>query len=170
MMRMLEAAGIEVLSDGERAADEDNPRGYYELEAVKGLPDDTAWLPAARGKVVKIISQLLLQVPSTERYRVVFMRRDLEEILASQQKMLLRRGEDESAPVEQMKRNFILHLGDLEAFLKSRDDVEALFVSYNRLMNDPASQVTRVAEFVERKDRIEAMRAVIEPGLYRNRR
>lgn len=170
MMRMFEAAGIDVASDGERTADEDNPRGYYELEAVKGLPEDTSWIPATRGKVVKIISRLLLQVPSTEKYRVIFMRRDIDEILKSQQKMLVRRGEDTSDPDDEMRRNFIIHLGDVEVFLKERSDIEALFVSYNRLMNDPASQVLRVAKFIDRVDSVDAMRAVIEPGLYRNRK
>ncbi len=169
MMRMLEAAGLAVVSDGERVADEDNPRGYYEFERVKKLPDDTAWLPDCEGKAVKIISRLMMMLPTGHRYRVVFMRRNLDEILRSQKKMLDRRGEDESFDDAEMKRNFILHVGEVEAFIAARDDVEALFVNYNRLMTDPDKQIARVAEFLGRADKADAMKAVVEPALYRQR-
>ena len=82
MMQLLEAGGIAALTDHIRTADTDNPRGYYEFERVKKVKDDTAWLPDARGKVVKMVSQLLLDLPATEKYRIVFMERDLEEVLA----------------------------------------------------------------------------------------
>ena len=172
MMRMLEAAGLPVMTDGERGADEDNPRGYYEFERVKGLPQDVAWLPECRGKAVKVISRLMLHLPDTERYRVVFMRRNVEEILHSQSKMLERRGVDEQAHEAEhlaMKRNFILHLGEVEEFLASRSNFDTLFVSYNRLMHAPEVQVCRVAEFVGQLQRAETMRAVVEPSLYRQR-
>lgn len=169
MMRMMEAAGLDVVSDGERVADEDNPRGYYEYERVKKLPGDVAWLPECRGKAVKIISRLMLQLPDTERYRVIFMRRSIDEILRSQRKMLERRAEDERFEDAEMKRNFILHLGEVEAALSKRPELEPLFVSYNRLMDAPDKQVARVAEFLGRADRVDAMKAVVEPGLYRQR-
>lgn len=169
MMRMIEAAGVAVVSDGERVADEDNPRGYYEFERVKKLPDDTAWLPECEGKVVKVISRLMMMLPTGHRYRVVFMRRNLDEILRSQEKMLERRGEEESFDDGEMKRNFILHVGEVEAFVAGRDDIEALFVSYNRLMSDPAPQIARVAKFLGRQDQVDAMTAVVEPALYRQR-
>ncbi|MEQ9498872.1 MAG: sulfotransferase domain-containing protein [Deltaproteobacteria bacterium] len=170
MMRMLEAAGLGVVSDGERAADDDNPRGYYELERVKKLPDDVGWLPECEGKAVKVISRLMMMLPEGGyRYRVIFMRRNLDEILRSQKKMLERRGEDESFEDAEMKKNFILHVGEIEAFVAGRDDFEVLFVNYNRLMSDPAKQIQRVAEFLGRGDRIDDMTAVVEPGLYRQR-
>ena len=110
MMQMLEAGGIEILSDGERQADDDNPKGYYELEAVKKTKDDASWVETATGKAVKMISQLMLDLPLDREYRVIFMRRDLQEILASQAKMLARRGGGKSADIDdgQMVKLFYL--------------------------------------------------------------
>ena len=87
---MLEAGGLAILTDGERAADVDNPKGYYELERVKNLEKETdkSYLRAARGKVLKVISFLIKDLPDDNDYRVLFMRRDLDEVLASQHKMI----------------------------------------------------------------------------------
>src|SRR5262245_12295550 len=92
MMSMLEAGGLGALTDGIRAADEDNPKGYYEFERVKKIKQDTAWLADAKGRVVKMISQLLLDLPAAYQYRIIFMRRNIDEILASQKQMMVRRG------------------------------------------------------------------------------
>ena len=95
MMKMLEAGGILPIIDNIRTADEDNPKGYYEFERVKAIDKgDTEWVADAQGKSVKVISALLKHLPSDHQYRVIFIRRHMDEILASQRKMLLRRGED----------------------------------------------------------------------------
>src|SRR5438445_13894335 len=90
MMQMLENGGVEVLTDNLRTADTDNPRGYYELEPVKRIKRDASWLPQTRGKAFKMVSQLLYDLPPGESYRIIFMERDLDEVLASQEKMLRR--------------------------------------------------------------------------------
>ena len=105
MMQMLDQAGIEVVTDNIRQADRDNPRGYYEFERVKKMKEDASWLPQLRGKAVKMISQLLYDLPESKQYRILFMERDFDEMLLSQEKMLARlgrpaapRGTDRSAP------------------------------------------------------------------------
>jgi len=92
MMQMLGAGGLAVLTDGKRGADADNPRGYYEYEAVKSLGQDASWLASAGGKAVKIVSALLIHLPDGFDYRVIFMRRPIAEVLASQRAMLDRLG------------------------------------------------------------------------------
>jgi hypothetical protein len=92
MMQMLEAGGMEVAIDYIRRADEDNPKGYYELEVVKRIKEDTSWLDGMAGKVFKIVSMLLYYLPHDRYYKIIFMRRKMEEILASQHVMLLRQG------------------------------------------------------------------------------
>src|ERR1700676_4693559 len=109
MMQMLENGGVAVVTDGIRSADTDNPRGYYEFEPVKTIRRDASWLPAMRGKALKIVSPLLYDLPPSETYRIVFMERDLEETLLSQERMLTRLGRT-AAPREQMKRAYVLHL------------------------------------------------------------
>ena len=102
---------MKALTDNVRTADEDNPKGYYELEIVKKPDEDQSWVEGAQGKVVKVISQLLKPLPKEYDYRVIFMRRDMDEILASQNRMLIRRGEDADAiSDEQMAMIFDRHL------------------------------------------------------------
>ena len=115
MMKILEAGGLEVLTDNLRTADEDNPKGYYEFERVKKLKEDQAWLDDAKGKVVKIISAILKDLPPDYNYKIVFMYRKIEEILASQKKMLIRRGEPtDKTSDEKMTEVFESHLKQVE--------------------------------------------------------
>lgn len=170
MMRMLEAGGLPVLVDGLRTADEDNPRGYYEFERVKQLEHDTAWLPEARGKVVKIISALLQHLPPSERYRVVFMRRDLGEVLASQREMLRRRGEPTDATRdEEMARFFTSHLRRVEGWLAAQPACDVLYVSYNDLLREPGPSSHEVAAFLGGELDAARMREVVSQRLYRQR-
>src|SRR5262249_24135332 len=108
MMQMLDNGGVPVVTDNIRTADTDNPRGYYEFERVKKIKQEAAWLPETRGKAVKMVPQLLYDLPPTERYRIIFMERDLDEVLTSQEKMLERLGRP-AAPRERMKRSFLMH-------------------------------------------------------------
>ena len=172
MMKMLEAGGLPPLQDNIRTADEDNPKGYYEYERVKKLPGDTAWLPLACGKAVKIIALLLTKLPlKGYRYKVLFMRRDIEEILASQKRMLVRRGEaTDKVSDEEMITTYHRHLSEVMGFLDANPCFTVLFVNYNDLMRDPADWVPRINAFVGGKLDEEAMKAVVDPNLYRNRR
>ena len=92
MMQMLDNGGVPVVTDNIRTPDTDNPRGYYEFEQVKKIKEDVSWLPATRGKAFKMVSQLLYELPASETYRVIFMERDLDEMIRSQEKMLSRLG------------------------------------------------------------------------------
>jgi len=169
MMQMLAAGGIEVVTDSIRIADTDNPRGYLEFERVKKIKQDSSWLPEARGKVVKMVSQLLRDLPPSERYRVIFMERDLDEVLASQEKMLQRLGRS-AAPRDKMKAAFQTHLEELDRWLAKQSHVALLRVSYNELLEDPVVQAQRVCQFLDRIMDLDAMTGAVDPSLYRNRR
>lgn len=172
MMSMLEAGGLELVQDGIRVADEDNPKGYYELERVKKLKEDKAWLPGAKGKVVKAISQLLYEFPTdgSFRYNVIFMRRNIDEILASQTKMLKRRGtHDPSVSDEEIRRMFLIHLDHVTTYLRQHPCFETLYVNYNLLMQDAAEKVRALGEFLGGELNAAAMTDVIDASLYRNR-
>src|SRR5207245_8169551 len=125
MMQMLERGGIEIVTDNIRTADADNPRGYYELEKVKQIKRDASWLPSTRGKAFKMVSQLLYDLPPGEEYCILFMQRDLDEVLASQEKMLQRLGRT-AVPREKMKQSFVLHLDKLQDWLRRQAHMEVL--------------------------------------------
>ncbi len=168
MVQMLDQGGLPVLTDERRAADVDNPRGYYEFELVKRMKSDTSWVPEARGKVVKVVSALLYDLPAGERYRIVFMQRDLDEVIASQEKMLQRRGQ-QIPPREKVKAAFELHLERLFEWLGRQPHMRLLLVSYNDLMSDARRQAQRVCEFLDGQPDAGRMLAAIDPALYRNR-
>jgi hypothetical protein len=171
MMKMLEAGGMEVLADHVRGADEDNPEGYYEFERVKRIEHDQAWLDDARGKVVKMISALLKHLPPSYPYKVVFMRRRLEEVLASQRQMLLRRGKAADATSdEKMAAFFTNHLRRTEQWLAEQSNIDVLYVSYNELMQAPDVHCAEVVQFLGLPLDAARMVSVASDRLYRQRR
>jgi hypothetical protein len=174
MMQMLHRGGLPALTDAIRSADEDNPRGYFELERVKQTRSDPSWLDEAHGKVVKLISRLLLDLPAPDpervRYQVIFMRRDLDEVLRSQKKMLEHRGADDAGSDEQIKELFVAHLEEVETWLRGRPDIDVLFVSYSRMVTEPRQGAERINAFLGGVLDIEAMLSEVDPSLYRNRK
>jgi hypothetical protein len=171
IMKMLEAGGLPVLTDGLRAADEDNPKGYYEVERVKDLAGeaDKGWLAGARGKGIKVISYLLRSLPSTFNYKVVFIRRNLEEVLASQRKMLARRGEAEETAPERMRALYEDDLWRASYQLRRRPEFESLEVDYSAVLARPLEEARRLTAFLGGGLDAEAMAAAVDPQLYRNR-
>src|SRR5947209_15332153 len=139
MMQMLHGGGVEVVTDHVRTADTDNPRGYYEYEQVKKIKTDTSWLPATRGKAFKMVSQLLYDLPGSERYRILFMERDLDEVLLSQEKMLQRLGRP-AAPRHEMTQAFTLHLERLQRWLEQQPHLAVLCVRYSDLIERPQDE------------------------------
>lgn len=168
MMQMLEGGGIEVVTDRLRTADIDNPRGYYEHEAVKSIKQDASWLPQTRGKAFKMISLLLYDLPPTERYRIIFMERDMEEVLLSQETML-RRLNRTAAPRAQMQNSYKLHLERLAQWLRGQPNMVVLKVNYNDLVDKPEQQARRVVEFLGGTMNIAGMTNAVDPTLSRNR-
>ncbi|EAQ78560.1 sulfotransferase domain-containing protein [Blastopirellula marina] len=168
MMQMLDRGGIPALTDEIRTADTDNPQGYFEYERVKQTRDDPSWLDHADGKVVKMVSSLLYDLPTTHSCRVLFMRRDIDEILDSQEKMLTRLGRP-AARREDIKQAFSVHLDRLLQWLPTQEHLQVLQVSYNDLFVSPNEEIGKVTRFLDRELDLPAMVDVIDPGLYRNR-
>lgn len=169
MMAMLEAGGVPVLADGVRKADEDNPKGYYEFERVKQLKDDKGWLPGARGKVVKMVSALLFDLPADEGYRVVFMERELAEMVASQKVMRERHGDPDPLPEAQRISLFEKHLAQVYNWADRQPHLLLMRVRYNDLVYDPAGHVDGIDAFLGGGLDTHAMAAVVDRSLYRQR-
>ncbi len=170
MMKMLEAGGLQAVSDGLRTADTDNPEGYYEFERVKQLDKgDTAWLAEAEGKVVKVISALLEHLPPDYQYRVIFMNRRMEELLASQRKMLAHRGEPSDISDEKLAELLEKHVRRVKSWLATQPHFRLLDLDYNRMLTEPQPFAQQINRFVDGILDEEAMAAVVNPALYRNR-
>jgi hypothetical protein len=170
MMQMLVAGGMTALSDGERAPNVDNPRGYLEWERIKTLPEDPGCIAEAKGKVVKVISRLLLSLPESHEYTVIFMQRPLPEILASQDAMLRRRGayKDDANPGA-IVAAFGKHLREVYAWLEAKPHVRALEVRYHDVLNQPKAISEKLANFLGIPLDTAAMANQVDTSLYRNR-
>ncbi len=170
MMQMLVAGGMPALSDGERGADTDNPRGYLEWERIKQLPNDPGCIAEGEGKVVKVISRLLLSLPAGHEYRIIFMQRPLPEVLASQDQMLRRRGTyKEGADPAAISAAFEKHLREVYAWLDGKPYVKAIPTPYHDVLSKPKDVAQQLAEFLEIPLNVEAMIQQVDGALYRNR-
>ena len=170
MMKAIHAGGIEPVIDNIRVADEDNPKGYYEFEPVKKTKEDASWLQGAAGKVVKMVYRLLYDLPADNKYRVVFMQRDLVEVLASQKKMLERSGKAGGGiSDEQMASLFTTELKKCEKWIAEQPNFQVLYVGHRDMINDAAGQAKRINEFLGGGLNEQAMAETVDPTLYRNR-
>jgi len=170
MMQMLAAGGVPVLTDGQRTADDDNPRGYYEWERIKQLPQDPGCVAEAEGKAVKVISQLLFALPAGRDYRIIFMERPLAEVVASQAEMIRRRGTsgaalNESALIAALQA----HLNQVNTWLRSRPAIVLCRVGYHQVLGDPRSASETVQQHLQRTLDLDSMVQPVNPSLYRCR-
>ena len=170
MMRMLEAGGIEILFDNRRKADEDNPKGYYEFEKVKTIKKDSSWLASAESKAFKMVSMLLYDLPSNWEYRIVFMKRNIDEILASQKRMLERSDRNNSnVSDKEMSILFNKHLAEVEKWLGKQNNINTLYISYNDTILKPLEAIQKLNRFLGNELYIDKMAKIVNKSLYRQR-
>jgi hypothetical protein len=170
MMRMLEMGGLPVLTDHVRTPDDDNPNGYYEFEAVKQTKEDSAWLEGSEGKAVKMVYRLLYDLPADRTYKVLFMRRKREEVLASQKVMLERHGIADGVKEDQMAALFRAEIDAFYKWVAGQSHIDLIDVDYNRMQQNPKAEAARVNGFLGGALNEDAMVAVVDQSLYRNRK
>ena len=170
MMQILESGGMKIVTDNIRKASEDNPNGYYEYERVKKIKEDASWLKETRGKAFKMVSQLLYDLPSDENYKVIFMKRKRNEILASESKMLERMGSSKDGTSdEKMGEFFDKHLSKIIDWIEGRKYIDVLYIDYNDLLINPDEHIKTLNRFLNYKLNEEKSVKVIDKSLYRNR-
>ena len=172
LMQMLEKGGMPVVTDKIRTPDEDNPKGYHEFERIKELDktSDKSWLKEYPGQVIKTISFLLQDLPLNLNYQVIFMRRNLEEVLRSQNKMLERSGAVGTVvPDEKMRQNYEFHLKKVYYRLDHIPNFQVLYLDYSAVVADPLDAARRISGFLGSGLDVQAMASAVEAGLYRNR-
>jgi len=172
LMKMLDEGGMQIMTDSERTADIDNPKGYFEYERVKDLEKETdkSYVSEGRGKVLKVISFLIKDLPDDNDYRVIFMRRNLDEVIASQNKMIQRLGTDDSTAAEEaMKEAYRNDIVRTRLLCKNRPNFELIEISYKSTVEDPEETARSVNAFVGGHLDEAAMRVAVDGSLYRNR-
>lgn len=170
MMEMLKVGGMDILTDNIRKADVDNPRGYYELEKVKKIKDDSSWLKETYGKAFKMISMLLYELPANERYKIIFMLRNIDEMIFSQKKMLKRFNKKPAVKNDkEMRSTFKTHLDKIYKWLDNQQNIDALYISYNDIVMNPLKEVESVNRFLGNILNIDEMIKAVDPSLYRSR-
>jgi sulfotransferase family protein len=170
MMKMLAEGGMPVITDEIRRADSDNPNGYFEFETVRQMSaGNVEWLAHANGKAVKVISALLEYLPANYSYKIIFLERDVHEILTSQRKMLMNRNEREMGEETGIEAQIQKHLSVMKPWLVRQPNIEVLYVNYNTLMTDPEPVCEQIIEFLDRPLNQTRMLAVPDKQLYRNR-
>jgi hypothetical protein len=171
MMQMLMAGGMGIVSDEIRKADEDNPRGYLEWERVKKLKEDQSWLGECVGKAIKVISVFLFDLPSQYKYKIIFMQREMEEVLASQKVMLQRREEKgDGLGDEEMAGKFGEHLEQVENWLARQSYLTVLYLKYNEVIKYPLYYSKMVNNFLGGELNEKNMAEAIVDSLYRQRK
>ena len=170
MMQILQAGGIPLLTDGKRGADEDNPEGYWEWEEIKKLPRDPTILKAAVGKAVKIVTPLLPSLPRAHRYKIIYMMRPLDQVVASQIAMLRRFGRDPGREADHLAKMQGEHSARIREVMEASGRVEILEVGYPELVADPARVVEKLAAFLGgRFQPGPGVLACVKPQLHRQR-
>lgn len=169
MMKMLEAGGALPLRDGRRSADMDNPNGYYEFEPVKRTREDSRWLAQARGKAVKMVYSLLYDLPTDRTYDVIFMRRDLSEILASQRRMLMNMELAPTVDDDRMARLFTGEIIRFQKWIADSSHINCIEIVYNDVAAGHIEPLHQINSHLGNGLDVSAMSAVVDPSLYRNR-
>lgn len=169
MMQMLGAGGLDLFTDEKRMADDNNLKGYLEHEEVKNLAKNKSWLPKANGKGVKIIAQLLPFLPQNYKYKIVFMERDIIEVVSSQQKMLGRLGKqvkDDTLPMG-LVQDFNQTIAEIKSWIKNNRNVEAIFVDYNKVIEQPYQEALMVNDFLGGILNVHSMTEAVDSSMKR---
>ena len=169
MMQMLAAAGLEIYTDNQRKPDENNPKGYFEADAVKGLVTDNAWIKDCRGKVIKVVAPVVPYLPQQERYRVLFMQRDIKEIVSSQNRMLGRLEKQGGDIEDQRLQEVFLQQALVAAQMVVSHGNPLLSVGYASAIEDPEKAARLIAEFLDMELDISAMVATVDSTLHREK-
>lgn len=171
LMQMLEAGGCPVLKDEARPPDPDNPKGYYEFEAVKSPAGYRSWIPRAEGKAVKVVAQLLRFLPPYQPgYHVILISRAMDEVMASQEAMLMRLGRTGAAlDRASLAKVFARHLDEARELAGKREDMRLLGIEHREVLQNPGAAARSIADFLASGLDVQAMASAVDPALYRRK-
>jgi len=166
MMQMLQKGGLQTLTDHERKADQSNPKGYFEYQPVKSLHKDNSWLHEAKNKSVKVVAPLLKFLSPEYRYKVIFMKRDLTEVIKSQQKMI---GKNPDILPFNLFEAYNKQLNQVEIWKNKEPGVELIYLDYKEVLEHPGQVADKLSAFIGSKLNKSEMLTCVDKTLYRNK-
>jgi hypothetical protein len=170
LMQILQSMGITIFTDSKRSPDESNPNGYFEHEFVKTIENDISWLKHVQGKAIKIVSPLLIYLPEDYEYKIIFMNRDLDEILFSQNKMLSQKNlQNMDTKRETLKEILKKDLNQAKSWINTNAKVKCLYQEYLKIVNDVEKEIPPIEKFLNVKADIEKVKLIVDKKLYRTR-
>ncbi|HSZ24122.1 MAG TPA: alkaline phosphatase family protein [Cytophagaceae bacterium] len=173
MMQLLHAGGMEVLTDNLVMPDESNPKGYFEYAPVKNSRKDNSWMEQATGKAVKVIAQLLPALKMKHSLKIIFMERDIKEIVISQNKMIAsKNGSSTTKTVDfdiRLMNTFEQQLKEVKEWAENRNNVEIIYVDYKSLIENTEEEIRTLNNFLGWQLQEENMQHIVLPELYRVR-
>lgn len=171
LMGMLDAAGIPLLTDAERAADDHNPRGYFELSATLDLGRKEDPLPWQPGSAVKVVAPLLRYLSPRRHYRVILVKRPWIEVILSQAKMKADRSRAELLADFPYKEalNLEREYAALLRWLEQEPHLSHLEIEYHQALEAPETVAAQIAKFLGKELDLAAASQFVEPALYRNK-
>jgi len=169
LMQILKAAGAPMAYSTEsRPPDDNNPKGYFELEGgkiINKLMDENLHFSDYKGKFIKITAYGLKFLPAG-KYRIIYSQREIEEILDSMEKMAKITDENRA----ETKKLFIKLNNMIMDLIRKRDDVEVLFADYNAILSEPEPNIRKIYDFLGTEEAdLDAMLGCVDKRLYRNR-
>jgi predicted AlkP superfamily phosphohydrolase/phosphomutase/tetratricopeptide (TPR) repeat protein len=170
MMQILDKAGMTLFTDNSRIPDDNNPKGFFEHEAVKRLARDNTWLKETKGKVVKIIAPLLFALPEKFIYKIIFMNRNIHEVILSQQKMLTSEGRAKEGTFSiSLNNSFSNILKKVENWRERSHHVEILYIEHKELIKNPVIEINKVKQFLDFEVSAQELSKIIDRNLYRSK-
>ncbi len=168
MMQILQAGRLPTAFDNMRKADENNLQGYFELEGgkiINKLMDKTFPMEKYRGRFIKITAFGLTFLPKRS-YKILYMERNLEEVMNSMEKMAKITDENRGETKESFKK-----LNEkVKKDIQSREDVDVLFVNYNGILTSPEENIQKICDFLILPNScLTEMIGAIDKRLYRQR-
>ena len=163
---MLHKGGIKVLTDHDRKADESNPKGYFEYNPVMSIHKDNSWLGEAKNKSVKVVAPLLKFLSPEYRYKVIFMNRDLTEIIKSQQKMV---GKNTDILPVKLFEAFNKQLDQVEIWKQKEPGVELMYLNYKDVLDNTDEVINKLSSFIGLDLNASEMISCVDKTLYRNK-
>lgn len=165
MVQMLYLGDMRVAFDNSRLADENNPCGYFELargKIINRLIDGAFDIESYKGYIIKVTAYGLKFLPESN-YRIVYMRRNIDEVLKSMHKMGANIDSEKDRMLFKKLDRFSLEL------MHSRDDMEYITVKHRDLIGNPRKEMEKVRHFLGEPLAVDAAVKAVDTSLYRNR-